>query len=190
MVKHLYLMRHGETLFYVFWRIQGWCDSPLTERGIKQAKLAKEYLKGIPFDHYYSSSSERACDTLEIVTDGKVPYTRLKGLKECYFGVFEGQSEDLNPPFDKYDTVFPIYGGESGDQLKKRMMDTLTEVMEKEDHQIVLAVSHIGASSNFARLVDPTCITEKFSNCEALHFTYENGKFAFVEKLKLPKTTD
>ena len=70
MVKHLYLMRHGETLFNVYRRIQGWCDSPLTERGIKQAQLAKEYLKGIPFDHYYSSSSERACDTLEIVTDG------------------------------------------------------------------------------------------------------------------------
>ena len=62
-MKHLYLMRHGQTLFNVYRRIQGWCDSPLTELGIHQAKLAREKLKYIPFDHYYSSTSERACDT-------------------------------------------------------------------------------------------------------------------------------
>ena len=31
MKKDLYLMRHGQTLFNVRRRIQGWCDSPLTE---------------------------------------------------------------------------------------------------------------------------------------------------------------
>ena len=186
MVKHLYLMRHGQTLFNVYRRIQGWCDSPLTELGITQAKQARTYLKDIPFDHYYSSTAERACDTLEIVTEGKVPYTRLKGLKECYFGVFEGQSEDLNPPFDKYDDVFCIYGGESHDQLEKRMVDTLTEIMEKDDHQVVLAVSHCGAASTFLRYVVKEVLPGKFSNCETLHFTYENGKFTFVEKLELP----
>lgn len=30
----LYLMRHGETLFNTQKRVQGWCDSPLTEKGI------------------------------------------------------------------------------------------------------------------------------------------------------------
>lgn len=33
MKKKLYLMRHGETLFNLQSRIQGWCDSPLTEKG-------------------------------------------------------------------------------------------------------------------------------------------------------------
>ena len=33
MKKTLYLMRHGETMFNVQKKIQGWCDSPLTERG-------------------------------------------------------------------------------------------------------------------------------------------------------------
>ena len=36
--KTLYLMRHGQTLFNLQHKIQGWCDSPLTELGIKQAK--------------------------------------------------------------------------------------------------------------------------------------------------------
>ena len=47
----LYLMRHGETLFNTQKRVQGWCDSPLTENGIWQAEQAKQYFakKGISF---------------------------------------------------------------------------------------------------------------------------------------------
>lgn len=47
-MKHLYMMRHGQTLFNVRRRIQGSCDSPLTELGIKQAEAAKELIKDIP----------------------------------------------------------------------------------------------------------------------------------------------
>lgn len=54
----LYLMRHGETLFNTQKRVQGWCDSPLTENGIWQAEQAKQYFvkKGISFDAVYSST--------------------------------------------------------------------------------------------------------------------------------------
>ena len=41
MKKTLYLMRHGQTLFNVQHKIQGWCDAPLTELGMKQAKIAE-----------------------------------------------------------------------------------------------------------------------------------------------------
>ena len=44
MKKDLYLMRHGQTLFNVRRKIQGWCDSPLTELGKQQALKAKENL--------------------------------------------------------------------------------------------------------------------------------------------------
>ena len=79
MKKTLYLMRHGQTLFNLQHKIQGWCDAPLTPLGIKQAQMAKEYFTNITLDHAYASTSERASDTLEIITD--MPYTRLKGLK-------------------------------------------------------------------------------------------------------------
>ena len=58
-MKDLYLMRHGETLFNQRRKIQGWCDSPLTKKGIEQAKKARELLKDIHFDHCYSSTAER-----------------------------------------------------------------------------------------------------------------------------------
>ena len=37
MKKTLYLMRHGQTLFNVRRKVQGWCDAPLTKLGIGQA---------------------------------------------------------------------------------------------------------------------------------------------------------
>ncbi len=60
MEKTLVLMRHGETLFNALHKIQGWCDSPLTQRGIEQAKAAGKKLRerGFRFDHAYSSTSE------------------------------------------------------------------------------------------------------------------------------------
>lgn len=80
-------MRHGQTLFNLQHKIQGWCDAPLTQLGIEQAKIAGKYFKdnNITFDHAYSSTSERASDTLEIVTDGKMPYTRSKIIKRMEF---------------------------------------------------------------------------------------------------------
>lgn len=190
MKKHLYLMRHGETLFNVRRRIQGWCDSPLTQNGIAQAKAAGEYLKGIDFDHYYSSTSERCCDTLEIVTDYKVPYVRLKALKERNFGIFEGESEDLNPKRGSdftYDDLFPHYGGEYGKESMNRVYNALKDIMEKDDHQKVLAVSHGGACHFFlSQVTDPNVIfnTGGYTNCCILHFEYEDGEFRFNEIIR------
>ena len=79
MVKTFYLMRHAQTRFNVQGRIQGACDSPLTDEGIEQAKAARRYFEqeGISFTRVYSSTQERACDTAELAT-GLVDYIRLK----------------------------------------------------------------------------------------------------------------
>ena len=188
MKKDLYLMRHGQTLFNVRRRIQGWCDSPLTELGKQQALKAKEYLKDISFDHYYSSTSERCCDTIELII-GNHYYKRLKGLKERNFGLFEGESEDLNPKFDDfgYDDLFPHYGGERKEDVQKRLKETLTDVMDKEDHQTVLALSHAGACMCFlSTVIDPEEVLKRggLTNCCILHFTFENDTFKFVEIIR------
>lgn len=159
------------------------CDSPLTKNGIQQAKEAQIILQDVKFNHCYSSIAERCCDTLELVTS--LPYQRLKGLKERYFGLFEGESEDLNPPFDKYDEFFPVYGGETKDQVGERILSTLTAIMNKDDHQCVLAVSHAGACCCFIGIIGEEKLlhTKKFSNCCILHFSYDDNGFHFIEML-------
>ena len=88
-MKKLYLVRHGQTLFNELHMTQGWCDSPLTELGKKQAKEAGRSLRNVDFSAVYTSTSERTSDTAELITDK--PYTRLKALKEIYFGLYEGK---------------------------------------------------------------------------------------------------
>lgn len=80
MVKTLYIVRHGQTFFNFHHKTQGSCDSRLTALGIRQAKAAGDYFKkqNIHFDAAYCSTQERASDTLELITDHKMPYTRLK----------------------------------------------------------------------------------------------------------------
>ena len=185
MKKTLYLMRHGQTLFNLQHKIQGWCDAPLTELGIKQAKMASEYFEknSITFDHAYSSTSERACDTLEIVTNYKMPYTRLKGLKEWNFGAFEGKDECLNPKLP-YGDFFKAYGGDGELELRQRMNQTLTNLMENDDHHVVLAVSHGAACAQFYRAWEQYAKVikkERYYNCCILKFEYENGIFTLVD---------
>lgn len=43
----IYLMRHGQTGFNLWHKIQGGVDSPLTEEGINQAKEMGRFLKKI-----------------------------------------------------------------------------------------------------------------------------------------------
>lgn len=183
MKKTLYLVRHGQTVFNVRRKIQGWCDSPLTDLGRAQAEVAAEYFRShnITFDHAYSSTSERACDTLEILTS--MPYERVKGLKEWNFGVFESESEDLNPSLP-YGDFFKGFGGEGELEVRKRMADTLKEIMEREGHETVLAVSHGASCRGFMRYWEKNQKAElkgRIENCCILKFEYENGEFSLVE---------
>ncbi|WP_412990416.1 histidine phosphatase family protein [Pediococcus siamensis] len=180
-------MRHGETVFNVRHKIQGWCDSPLTAKGIRQAEQARKYFNDISIDHAYCSTAERSSDTLEIVTNHKLPYTRLKGLREMGFGAFESESEDLNPKSRKdYETFFVPYGGESTAQVQTRMVKTLTEIMTEPKNQTVLVVSHAGACVNFlSAWENPSQVLKKrFTNCGILKFTFENAKFKLQEVIQ------
>lgn len=150
MSQRVYLMRHGQTLFNLKKKIQGASDSPLTAKGIAQAEIARDHFKaeGIVFDAAYSSPQERASDTLEIVTDNQLPYTRVKGLKEWDFGIFEAESESLNPPLP-YEDFFVGYGGESQDEVIERIVKTMHDIMAKEEGDHVLMVSHGAVIINF-----------------------------------------
>lgn len=181
-------MRHGQTLFNLRRKIQGDCDSPLTPLGIEQAQKAGAILKEISFDQYYTSTAERASDTLEYALGHDTQYTRLKGLKEMSFGLFEGESEDLNPKWqDGYDEVFPKYGGESRNDVKNRLREVCTEIMRRDNHDTVLAVSHAGACFHFLRNWDDgqsVFDSGGFTNCSILKFEFENDVFKFIEIIR------
>lgn len=181
-MKDLYLMRHGETEFNVQMRVQGWSDSPLTKKGIAQAKVAGKYYKNnnIYFDHAYSSSLKRACDTLELVCD--MSYEKQDNLKEWYFGSFEGQEikKMTRPPFGDF---FKQYGGEDESECRARIVEAVSKIMEKQDNNCVLIVSHGGTCMQFKKAwQEYTDIqVDFFHNCSILHYQYDKGIFYLKE---------
>ena len=61
----LYFVRHGETVWNVENKICGCTDSPLTEKGLAQARQTGELLRqmGLPIDEVLHSPLSRAADT-------------------------------------------------------------------------------------------------------------------------------
>lgn len=96
MPTELFLMRHGETEYNAAKILQGWCDSPLTEQGRRDARAVGGKLAsaGVRFDAAFCSTLPRTAATAEIVLDAlkqnTLPLTRLDGLREYGFGSFEG----------------------------------------------------------------------------------------------------
>ena len=180
-------MRHGQTLFNEQHKIQGWCDAPLTELGKKQAEVARQYYVDhkITFDHAYCSTSERACDTLEIVTNHQMPYERMKGLKEWNFGQFEGKDECLNPQLP-YGDFFKEHGGEGEMEFRERFADAVDTVM-KEENQTVLIVAHGAACGQFAKRWQEYAKVQfkpGIGNCAIFKYEYEDGIYTLVELVK------
>ena len=86
-----YFVRHGKTVFNQQGRMQGMCDSPLLQEGIDGAQDTASALCRVPFASCYSSSSERAWDTAEILCapHGLKPVL-MKDLREFDFGSLDG----------------------------------------------------------------------------------------------------
>ncbi|TDQ59036.1 putative phosphoglycerate mutase [Mesocricetibacter intestinalis] len=146
-----YLIRHGRTVWNEEGLMQGWGDSPLTEAGIRGARLTGKALAQVPFAAAYSSCLQRTIDTTEhILADRDVPRFQHKGLNEHYFGRWEGQrisqlreleefQQMLNAPLDyKAQTN----GGETWDKLAQRSMQAMRDIIRVHQQGNILIVSH------------------------------------------------
>lgn len=174
--KRIYVVRHGQTLFNKKNRIQGWCDSPLTDLGHQQAKATRAYIgkQGFQFDHAFCSTSGRTEQTLKDITD--LPYERMDGLKEFHYGELEGESTDLAcGAGHNLETYYKQFGGESKSEVEKRIVRTMHDIAKRDDVKNALVVSHGSVSWRFANSVDARKGKKlrKFSNCVIYVYDYD-----------------
>ncbi|MBQ8995926.1 MAG: histidine phosphatase family protein [Oscillospiraceae bacterium] len=200
MAIHFYYVRHGETLFNVIGRSQGACDSPLTPLGIKQAEKTGELLRKVHFDRVYSSSSERAFDTAELILKGspEIPIIRKKGLKEMFFGTLEASGSVDGPAMGECwaRKDFTEYGGENREILEERIRFTFYEIVrECEDGDNVLIVSHrgyfyymlealFGWDLDEVERKDPNILVTLVPNASVARFDFDD----IFHLIKLPST--
>ena len=140
-------VRHGETLFNTQHRMQGHCDSPLTDQGIAQAKQVHDALCDVPFQKAYVSTTERTRDTAALIlADRNVPVIYDARLKEVFFGSVEGMADahkdpDIVKAFNATD--FSAYGGETREDVFARLSGVLMNAVDSaEDGDSILLVSH------------------------------------------------
>ncbi len=165
----LIFVRHGETLFNELKLTQGWCDSPLTKQGIEQARAAGENLKDIAIDEAYSSTSERAYDTADIILEGRrIEIRRDKRLKELNFGYYEGSSDvmrwKLYPSGENRMRVedYRSFGGESHEDVIEREMDFLRELTAGKEEKTVLIAGHGLSLTLLVRHIAEKSLEERF----------------------------
>jgi len=91
-VTTLHLVRHGETEWNRDGRIQGWADTPLSERGHEQARELAATLGERSIGAIYSSDLRRAYETAEPLAQRLGLHVRTTpALRERNFGDNEGR---------------------------------------------------------------------------------------------------
>lgn len=126
-------------------------DSSLNPRGIAQAKAFFNYYKDITFDKIYTSTLKRTRETVRGFLDLGIPNESLAGLNEISWGTKEGFK--ITPDEDQYyhymlkqwqlgNTTLRIEGGESPDDVVKRMKPAVEHIMSKTEEQTVLICMH------------------------------------------------
>lgn len=94
-MKHIFLIRHGETDWNREGRFQGKMDIPLNTIGKKQAEAAAKALGNAAIDRVVSSSLARAADTAiaSTVLSG-LAVEVMDGFREIDHGLWEGHTAD------------------------------------------------------------------------------------------------
>ncbi|MDT6981177.1 histidine phosphatase family protein [Levilactobacillus zymae] len=89
----LYVVRHGQTYFNIYNKLQGWSNSPLTEAGLADARQAGQRLKDVKFAAAYCSDTTRAEQTARTIIAANVTAPKLTTapfFREEFYGYFEG----------------------------------------------------------------------------------------------------
>ena len=93
-MKHVVLIRHGESQWNLENRFTGWVDVPLSPKGEQEAREAGEKLRSFRFDYAFTSVLTRAIRTLEIVMDviaqPGLPVEQNQALNERMYGELQG----------------------------------------------------------------------------------------------------
>ena len=153
----LYVVRHGETEWNVRDILQGQKDSPLTERGIQQAKELTEDLADVRFDAVFSSDLLRARRTAEIFnTERKLAYKTSQLLRERNWGRYDGRKasifrKEARQLIDKFwklslDEQWKFKYApdiESWEEVFGRFMSFLREVAIAYPGKTILVVTHM-----------------------------------------------
>lgn len=150
--KKIYLIRHGQTDYNLQNIVQGsGVDTDLNDRGRQQAQAFFDRYKDVPFQKVYTSALKRTHQSVKGFLELGLPHEQLAGLNEISWGTKEGHK--VTPSEDEYyhymlkqwqlgNTSLKIEGGESPEDVVKRMQPAVDYIMSRTDEQTILICMH------------------------------------------------
>ncbi|WP_368542277.1 2,3-diphosphoglycerate-dependent phosphoglycerate mutase GpmB [Enterobacter soli] len=147
----VYLVRHGETQWNAERRIQGQSDSPLTDKGVQQARQVAERARTLGITHVISSDLGRTQQTARIIADAcGCDVTLEPRLRELDMGILEKRHIDSLTETEEGWRRTLVNGtedgripdGESMQELSVRMHQALAECLKLPAGSRPLLVSH------------------------------------------------
>jgi len=183
-IRKIILLRHGESLSNRNEYLTGRIDVDLTREGRRQAKRAASFLeKHIQnIDLIYSSPLKRTLNTAkEVKSRMKIPIKRDDLLIETNFGDWEQKSkkdlvfesdwkEYIKDPFH-----FHFPGGESPQDVKKRVLAFKNKIKKDDSWKNILLVSHYTPISFFILSVFGN------ENNKISHFKVSNASISIID---------
>lgn len=168
----VYLIRHGQTYFNRYNRMQGWSDSPLTQKGEDDAKRVGKIFQNTKFSFACSSDANRARNTARIILEQNLKnppkLVEIPEFRECFYGYFEGMNSSeawlqsahqagyesfvqivrrfgLDKTKDLMNEADPFHDAETAKQYWKRIdlaFSNLQTLVQIDEKNPVLLVTH------------------------------------------------
>lgn len=150
-MKEIILLRHGDTDATENRYFAGWSDIPLSQKGEKRIRLAKEVLKNHEYLEIWSSPLMRTRQTAQIVVNSNYSIQYTEDIKERSFGEWEGKNwETLEKDFPDQAIKWkqnpleftPPQGESFADVLLR--VKRFWQTFHVENHGNYLVVTHAG----------------------------------------------
>lgn len=202
----IYFMRHGETVFNRYNRMQGWSDTPLTKEGRLDAIRSGLGAADIHFDAVYTSDLRRTVETAQLFLRNhpdrdKLTIEMMPEFREVYFGSLEGLDSaelwgelykklqrnfsdlggrNIHEELNGLKELDPDHLGENFTEFWSRVEKGLLKVLSKhrETNHNVLVVSHGMAIRNMLHeLIPDFQLSELIGNASLNIVEYSDGHF-------------
>ncbi len=202
----LILIRHAETVANVQQRWVGWNDTPLTERGMRQAEAVARRLAEEVTDvaALYTSPLPRAMETAQAIGQALgVSPIPLDGLREIHFGAMDGITlEEMKTHYpdlyarwrDRTDLDFTWPGGERRADFFRRVVAACEEIIAQHHQGMVIIVAHGGTLRAILAYLLPEQMSQwwgyELSHCSVTRIEVEDGRprlLTLNDKTHLPQ---
>ncbi|TAH10459.1 MAG: histidine phosphatase family protein [Runella slithyformis] len=198
--KTIYLIRHGETDYNRRGVVQGsGIDADLNALGQAQAHAFYDAYQHVAFDKIYTSALKRTHQSVAKFLEKGLPHQALPELNEISWGGREGKVPNsmdseyyrmLIGSWRNGQTNLPAEGGESPDDVQRRLRVAVQHILENTHEHTVLVAMHGRAMRVLLATIfeQPLYAMDQFEHTNLglylLDYQYNNKKFV------LHKTND